>query len=114
MVSPEARVDARCWTAVLAPPVLWAVAFEARYVFSNPANRNADNAALHWITALTTVVTLVSAYCAWRWWRELPPSEEPTGETARFMLGSGVALALFFALVTLTDAIPALILSPTD
>ena len=109
-----ARTSLRCWTTVLAPPVLWAINFEARYALSNAASRWHSHAWLHVITLATTLLILASAYGAWRWQGEVPLSDEAPSENARFMLQSGVALGLFFAFITLTDAIPALILSPTD
>jgi hypothetical protein len=113
-MSPADRMQVRCWTTVLAPPVLWAANFEARYVLANPAHRWGSNAVLHWVTLVTTLVTLGFAFYAWRWWRELHHGDDSPREAARFMLGSAVLLGLFFAFITLTDAIPALILSPTD
>jgi hypothetical protein len=105
-------LDLQCWVSSVGPPIVWATAFETRYVLSNPVHRWEDKSLLFLVSGVAVLLSLGCAWLGWRALRQLQPGGE--AERPRFMLQLGVASGLFFALVMLAEAIPAIVLRATD
>jgi hypothetical protein len=105
LVPPEL---VRLWIGVLLAPLSWVADFLLRYMVVRFANAHARR----WPFALSTagglVLLFVGAALCWRAHRDSATPERKT------LAAWGLALALFFFILILCQAFPALILSPTE
>jgi hypothetical protein len=124
------------WFATLVGPVTWSVYFLAGYSLAEAACRlplltgsvwghSAVTVALLALTAATLLLTLYAAWLAYAHWRRLKgaqPAEKPPttggrpagleGDTDRFLAVSGILLNGLFALLTIANGLPPLLLPP--
>jgi hypothetical protein len=105
---PVAPTLVRLWTGVLLAPVSWVTDFLLRYMVVRFANAHARR----WPFALSTagglLLLFVGVALCWRAHRDSRSHEEKT------LASWGLALALFFFLLILCQAFPALILTPSE
>jgi hypothetical protein len=107
------------WIGVLAGPLVWASLLQTNYTMSYVACEQRHTRMLHLATAVALALIALAALTTWRAAPPLGHHELPSvdpDETAllraRFMVIGGLALCVFFALVIVATAIPALVLNP--
>ena len=95
------------WTGILAGPLAWASALEAKYALVQYACHNHAQWIMWAITLAALVITAFGALCSWRGWVDDTPR-------VRFMAIGGLLLSAAFALSIISMAIPDLFLRPCD
>ena len=104
------------WTGLLAGPVVWLALLETNYALSYVACETRQMWFLHVAAGVALVLVAGAAVLAWRAGpaadddHDEPPGNPIIGEDrARWMSAAGVALSVFFMVVIVATAIPAMI-----
>jgi len=115
---PVSRQDLLLWFGMLAPPITWGLHFQVSYMLAPSACAARQSWYLHAATLGALLIVALAGLAAWRSWQRLPgpESEDATSRVGgrRFLAISGVALAVFFAMVIVAIDIPSLILRVCD
>ena len=91
------------WTGVLAGPIAWAGALQARFALVQYVCMNHAEWIVWAITIIALLITAFGAFCSWTGW----VSETPR---VRFMAIGGLFIGGMFALAIISMAIPDLFL----
>jgi hypothetical protein len=104
------------WFALLGPPVIWLLQFEARYALAANVRGSAANVAMTVIAVAALAFVGACALVAFRQWRLAHASPlhqlAAVGERARFMGALGLASAGLFFLVTVAQLLADFFISP--
>ena len=107
MDASQGNVNVALWTGVLAGPIAFASALEAKFALLQYICRNHAIWILWLITILALLVTGFGAWCSWSGRAEARPY-------TRFMSTGGLIINTVFALAIIAMAIPDLFLRPCD
>jgi hypothetical protein len=115
-LSQRPRTLAAQWLALLGPPVIWLLQFEARYALAANVRGSAANVAMTVIAVAALALIGASALVAFRLWRLAHASPldrlAGVGERARFVGSLGLASAGLFFLVTAAQLLADFFISP--
>lgn len=95
------------WTGIVAGPIAWAIALQAKYALVQYTCRNQAQWILWAITIGALLITAFGALCSRRGWIDDTPR-------VRFMAIGGLLIGAAFALSIVAMAIPDLFLRPCD
>jgi hypothetical protein len=99
----EQERNVALWTGVLAGPIAWAAALEARYALVRYVCLNRAEWIMWSITIAALLLTAFGAFCSWTGWVDETPR-------VRFMATGGLFIGGMFALAIISMAIPDLLM----
>jgi hypothetical protein len=110
--------DLALWIGVLAGPIVWLSAFEARFALAPWTCISQNKFSLYVVAVITLILCAASAVLSWTQWKalgEAGPSPEG-GATPRriFMAIGGMVLSIGCLLITLAQAIPEVMLGACE
>ena len=95
--------------AIVTPPVIWLALLQTNYVLAYPACEARTNEWLHWAGAIAFAASGVVAAMVWRLHRRIREASPD-----RFLLDTGLMIAVLFSLVIAAMHVPLFILRPCD
>lgn len=114
--SQSPRLLTAQWFALLGPPVIWLVQFQARYAFAGTVRGSAKHVAMNVIGFAALVLVAGCALVAFRQWRLARASQldrwANVGERTRFMGALGLLSAALFFLVTAAQLLAQFFIAP--
>ena len=102
------------WPALILSPTLALTNLSVVYALVTPSCRGQTTAAMHWLTALSLLMSLLFTFFAWRNTRALPapPESDAAGGRPHFLALVAGMVGLLSSLVLLAMWLPQWILSP--
>jgi hypothetical protein len=106
------------WTVVLAPPVVWLFSFEALFALADWACIFQTKVTLYLVSSLALLLEAVLAALAWSQWKawggEWESHAAGPHHRARLMAIAGIVFSAGFAIVVISQAIPAVLLGACE
>lgn len=108
----------RLWFGLFGAPVAWALHIGISYPLVPFVCATGREWVLHAITVVTALIALAAGVLAWRSWRRLretaQPSDDPPAGRRTFMAFYGMFISGLFFLVTVAEGLPVFFLHPCE